>query len=361
MKKAFILVVSIILLFTGFSKAQNSSDQPVVPGEWIKSWLMIGPFPLQESKDPLKIGEHLPGFDTDFLKSKGGESNLKIKEGNVVRYKGGSAKCFVYTSPDSVINLDAAISRNAPVAGYAYKEVDLTDPKMMFVSFGSREGGSLWVNGAKVWDYQPQRNLLPDNDMIPVSLKAGKNTLLFKIERRRTNWLFMARLLPFSAESLVRGGEIFKMTTDDNGDALLASRFMAPVLQQLIKNIDLEVINDQDKVVLKEQNKEDYLGKLNIETAAFQPYKAKFIVRLTNGETLRQDLPFSAGTRSEYTLFSNGKTRYRIALDANASESEKWAANELQHWLSEISGAYFPIQTMGQQRFRGSADHHWIQ
>jgi hypothetical protein len=354
MKKHLLSIVCLFSLLIGMVNAQNNPASQVVPGEWIKSWLLIGPFPLSESKDPLKIGDHLPGFDTDFLKAKGGESNLKIKDGDVVKYPKGSAKCFIYNSPDSVVNLDVAISRNAPVAGYAYTELDLSEPKMMFVSFGSREGGSLWVNGAKVWDYQPQRNLVPDNDMIPVNLKAGKNSVLFKVERRRTNWLFMARMLPFSAKALVKSGDVFKMTTNENGDAILASRFMPPVLQQLIRKVDLEVVSDQKKTVLKEQDKKDYPGKLNLDLSVFQPYKASMSITLNNGETTREELPFSAGKRSEYVLFSNGKTRYRIALDGNASESEKWAANELQHWLSEISGTYFPIQTLGQQRFRGS-------
>jgi hypothetical protein len=50
----------------------------------------------------------------------------------------------------------------------------------------------------------------------------------------------------------------------------------------------------------------------------------------------------------EYILFSDMKTNYRIALDGKASESEQWAAFELQHWLNEISGIYFPIQYLDQ-------------
>lgn len=36
---------------------------------------------------------------------------------------------------------------------------------------------------------------------------------------------------------------------------------------------------------------------------------------------------------------------YRIELNADASESEKWAAKELQHWLYEISGEYVALTT----------------
>lgn len=352
MKKQLILIISLIIITAGITRAQNVPVHPVVAGEWIKSWMLIGPFTIEVSKDPSKAGEHLPGFETDFLKSKGGEANLKINAGDVIKYAKGTAKCMIYDSPDSIINLDKAISRNAPAVGYAYTELEVKEPKMWFVSFGTREGGSLWVNGVQVWDYQPQRSLLPDNDMIPVSLKAGKNSLLFKVERRGTNWMFFARMKPFSGATLTNGGEVFRMTTNENGDAILASRFRTPVLQQFIKNLDVEVLNDRNKVVLKEQNLKEYPGKLNLNSHVYQPYKASLTINLTNGETVKQDLSFSAGKHIEYVLFSDRKSKYRIALASNASESEQWAATELQHWLSEISGAYFPIETLD-KRFRG--------
>jgi hypothetical protein len=55
---------------------------------------------------------------------------------------------------------------------------------------------------------------------------------------------------------------------------------------------------------------------------------------------------------TRYTLFSDKSTIYRIALSNNASESERWAAKDLQHWLKEISGADFLIQPV-EQAFNG--------
>ncbi len=45
-----------------------------------------------------------------------------------------------------------------------------------------------------------------------------------------------------------------------------------------------------------------------------------------------------------YTLASGKASAYRIAVGPLASESEKWAAHELQHWIREISGADLPVQ-----------------
>lgn len=52
---------------------------------------------------------------------------------------------------------------------------------------------------------------------------------------------------------------------------------------------------------------------------------------------------YAAESSGEYTLFDQGRTAYRIIIGGNASESERWAAQELRHWLREISGADFVI------------------
>ena len=42
-------------------------------------------------------------------------------------------------------------------------------------------------------------------------------------------------------------------------------------------------------------------------------------------------------------LFSNGSSEYSIVVDPAAGESVQYAACELQHWISEVSGATLPI------------------
>jgi hypothetical protein len=48
--------------------------------------------------------------------------------------------------------------------------------------------------------------------------------------------------------------------------------------------------------------------------------------------------------REQYILASGKKSSYRIVIDPKASESEKWAAVELQYWLKEITGAELPVR-----------------
>lgn len=42
-------------------------------------------------------------------------------------------------------------------------------------------------------------------------------------------------------------------------------------------------------------------------------------------------------------LFQNGKSEYSIVFSDEASETERYAAQELQHWIAEVSGVELPI------------------
>ena len=62
-----------------------------------------------------------------------------------------------------------------------------------------------------------------------------------------------------------------------------------------------------------------------------------------------KSVPLKGQVQPKHEKLINDKVSdYRIALNNKASDSEQWAAKELQHWLNEISGEYFPIQTLDQ-------------
>src|SRR5680860_494762 len=60
---------------------------------------------------------------------------------------------------------------------------------------------------------------------------------------------------------------------------------------------------------------------------------------------------YNESTEQEYVLFSDMTTPYSIAVSESASSSELWAARELQHWLTEVSRAYFRIVEYSSQDF----------
>jgi Domain of unknown function (DUF4838) len=343
MYRRIFLIIIIILFFKPTADSQKIPEQKVIPREWIKSWLICGPIPLQKQNDPSLSYDHNVGFKTDFLKNAGGENNLHVKAGDIVKFKNGSAKWKLYNSPDSVIDLEKVIAQKDYVLAYAYTEIQADQAGVWFISLGTDDGGSLWVNGVNIWDSFIPRSISVDDDIIPILLNKGNNTILLKSEQWEWHWGFCVRLLPFPANELLEKYSLFTLTTGLDGVPLITSTFGTPILQYLVQSLDIEIVDHQQNVVFNQQRNNDFCGKINLSSDKFQAYNATLSISLKNGEFKQQKVLFFAGKRIDYTLFSEGKSDYRIALSTNASESEKWAASELQHWVKEISGIEIPI------------------
>lgn len=343
-----ILIVLVVLISNAVTQGQQINSPKISEGKWIKSWLLCGPIHLKEPKNEADAWDHLVGFNTDYLKKFGGEENLKIKVGSKVKYEGGTATWKLWNANDSIIDLCAALSKESPVLAYAYTEVFAEEEKTMFVAFGTNDGGKLWINGMNIWDYPGQRGVSADNDLIPVFLKKGKNTILLKVEQRGNKWGFCMRFLPFSVKKMAERGQLFRITPKPDGTVALASEYSSPVLERLLKSVTLNVISNQGKTILTETRTSGFCAQLSLNQENYRKYEAKLQIQLQTGETINQKLSFFAGKREVYTLFADQKSSYRIAIDAQASESEKWAAKELQHWLKQAGGAELPIQDLSQ-------------
>jgi hypothetical protein len=347
MIRNFAKFVLVTMLFVTYAKAQTVTVQNVTNKKWIKSWLLCGPFQLEKLNDPAKAWDHLNGFEKDLLGQSGGETNLTLNSGAKVLDGQKQLKWINHTSKDSAVDLRALLSRDSPVFAYAYTEVYSATQEMKFIALGTNDGGSLWFNDTKVWDYPSERGLKADNDLVPVLLKKGKNKLLLKVEQRGNRWEFCVRFLPFSTKQFTQG-DFFRVDANGNGEPVISSRYTSSVLNGLVKKVSVSIKNGRGETVYTGERYGNYEGVLDIKSADYQSYKVIFDVYLKSGETAVREQDFFAGKRIEYSLFQNKKTGYRIALDKNASESEQWAATELQKWLKEISGIEFTIGDLSQ-------------
>ena len=345
MSRKLIITLLVALFFYGAVFSQKLSPKPVVLGQWLKSWMLYGPIMLTEPVSPSDPNIHLEGFDTDFLSATGGEDHVIIKGANLAKYSSGNTSWKNYHSPDSIINLKKTISQNNPALAYAYTEIISDEAKMVQLSFGTDDGGAIWLNGIKVWDRPEDRGVVPDIDMVVVALKKGVNTLLMKIENRTEDWGFCARFLPFKNSDLAN---MLTITTDANGNASIISTYTAAAINQLVMSTDIQVFTQEGKLIYNEKRSSKVDGKLKFGTDQFRSYYANLDILLRNGKHVKSKLNFSAGKKENYTLFSDATSTYRIAVGKESSESENWAAKELQHWLKEISGVELPIQEIGQ-------------
>ncbi len=332
-----------MLASLGSRSANTVKPQTIVPDQFVKSWLLLGPIPLQLQPDPDKSYDHLPGFNSDYLQKYGGEKNLSIKAGDVVRLGKGPVTWKNYQSPDSIVDLTAAISKSYPVFAYAYTEVEAANEGVQMIGLGSNDGVQLFVNGVPVFDYPASRGIKIDGDLVPVLLKKGRNTLLLKIEQHGNKWGFCLRFHRFSASEALNSGDLFKIWAGETGVASVVSSYQPEVLNNLIQKIRIDITDTRGSEILKEERSSSFCNPLKIPSASYQPYIASLTVQLKSGGTLQRKIEFTAGKLIEYPLFSNGKSDYRISVASIASESEKWAAKELQHWIKEIGGAELAI------------------
>ena len=351
--KLLLPFISLFLLISFPGESQNSIvPQKIIPGQFVKSWLLLGPIPLQVQKDQAKAWEHLPGFNTDYLLKQGGENNLSVKAGDVVKLPNGSVAWKYVQTPDSIVDLVAAVSKSFPVFAYAYTEVEAAKAGVQMIGIGSNDGVKLLVNGADCFDYPASRPVKIDGNLVPVFLKKGKNTLLLKIEQHGNKWGFCLRFHDFSPEEALERGDLFKVWANESGEASVVSSYQQEVLNNLVQKLSITITDIHGAEILTEERSASFCNPLEIPSSSYQPYYANLRVQLKSGQTLQRKIEFTAGKRTEYALFSHGKSDYRITLAADASESEKWASKEMQHWLKEISGfelAIFPYN----QNFKG--------
>lgn len=339
--KLILLLIFYLFISPEFLIAQS---QKLQLNEWITNWNLLGPLPLGKSSNELI---HLPGFEKDFLSRHGGEQNPKIKTGKTVKVSNVKLKWIDFSSDEIIISLDKAISTKSNVAAYAYKEIFVEKEGAFIVSFGTNDGGRLWINGKEVWDYGVARGCKPDDDQIPVFLKKGINKILLKVEEKGNSWQFCMRILPFNIDVFIEKENLFKVVSLPEGKSELRFSLSESVINYLFRSVQLEITtNEKDPRLVwsgKWTNKRKM--ELPIPSSIFNKYTLKIIAERQDDEEWIQKIVFQSGKKIDYTLFENQKTYYRIIVGNDASESEQWAANELQKYLKELSGVEFRIDT----------------
>jgi hypothetical protein len=82
----------------------------------------------------------------------------------------------------------------ANVLCYARTEVMAPRDTVVEMSIGSNDGAKVWINGKEVYSvHPPGGRSASQHDQLQVNLKAGKNTVLVKVENIGLNWqLYLA-------------------------------------------------------------------------------------------------------------------------------------------------------------------------
>ncbi len=310
--------------------------------DYLKTWLICGPFPNPETPDGRINVEDLPGFNTDYLKAHGGETNLKVQPGQVEKYDDGQAAWFQYTSDEPAIDLDKTIGDLNHVLAYACCYVEANQDGYHLMSLGSNDGIRVWVNGNEVWKFAGGRTVQLDDDLVPIHLKKGKNQILLKIENSEGQWGYALRILPFSGERF-SNKRFFEVKLD--GEKRIVPKKRENFLNRLFKRVEfrLKPATGKPGVVWSDMWPSVQPIIIDVDADRYREYTLQVDRYFIDDSHDFYSMLTGLGTVQRHMLFENGKTDFIIVVGEDASDSEKWAADELQHWLKEASGAHFPI------------------
>ncbi|MYB66195.1 tetratricopeptide repeat protein, partial [Candidatus Poribacteria bacterium] len=154
-----------------------------------KAWLILGPFDNTAGI----------GYDMEYIPEDTGEIDLTEK------YEGVDEQINWKKLNDDVLDgfIDLGHNINWRVS-YAYATVTSPDKREVFFRFSSDDQGKIWLNGKKVFADAAAQQAILDRNTIPVTLKAGKNTILVKVCNEEIAWGFYLRITDADGKPIVK-------------------------------------------------------------------------------------------------------------------------------------------------------------
>jgi len=207
LRKIAVVLFALAWAVVGCVAAQTGEEVTAgaTPSEdFIRTWLICGPFPNPPNK-PAKPGhphvyDHTPpcvGLDTDYLVEHGGEEKIVPVAGMThTKEDGTTVKWVDHTSPVNKVVFRRTIARTPNHVAYAYTEIEVDKPGPYLMTLGSDDGVCVWLNGQQVQYKLCLSKIYEDDDLIPVTLKKGKNRILVKVEQGWGGWGFVLRFVP---------------------------------------------------------------------------------------------------------------------------------------------------------------------
>ena len=126
-------------------------------------------------------GEQMSAFTTNWFDAEGAGS-LEPEAGQPVRVSGGILEWEALSGELGLIDLQEGLGELEYTIGYAWIDFEVPQEMPAWLGIGSDDGIKLWHNGELVHDKRVHRTSRIDDDIVPLKLAAGHNTLLVKIQ-----------------------------------------------------------------------------------------------------------------------------------------------------------------------------------
>jgi hypothetical protein len=166
----------------------------LVPGEFMKKWLVLGPLPYPVQQDiwfASEEGQRM-AFDTDTIDPVNFTSSVTFDNGD----RQLSAEWSLLKSESYAIDLKQLdVGKNDFQIAYLWSQIETTEDREAILGIGSDDGIKVWLNGELVHENWLYRGVVADNDLVHVRFKKGKNQLVLKVQNALGPWGFCCRLL----------------------------------------------------------------------------------------------------------------------------------------------------------------------
>ena len=187
--------ICLFCIVASTAHAQNDVSTHPVDGQFIKEWLVLGPFFPRD-------------LDTDFLAPAGGEADIDPREGDTIITSDNRTLVWKrYTTKRLGIDLLDAVGNHQNAVAYAFCHLESDIAETVEIRFGSDNGGSVWFNGKRVSHQPGSRGLVLDQDRFLVEMLAGTNRCLVKVSQYALSWGFAIRTAPDAAWEEMSSGE----------------------------------------------------------------------------------------------------------------------------------------------------------
>jgi hypothetical protein len=156
----------------------------------IPVWSIAGPFP---NTSLLTHGPGCFGYFTDFLADSGGEGGCIPNEGDAVIVEKGGTIYWQTAFTDMTGHLDFIetfeIDKETPGVAYSFCRLQSPVAADAVLKVSSNDGVRVWFNGVMVHENHVGRTVDEGGiDVVPVSLQAGPNTILVKVDQGLGGW-----------------------------------------------------------------------------------------------------------------------------------------------------------------------------
>ena len=143
------------------------------------AWLTLGPFNNTGGI----------GYDTAYIP----EDTTQVD--TTEKYDGIDGQISWQKSTDDTLNGYINLEENLDWGvAYAFATVISPDERKVQFRFDSDDQGKIWLNGKEVFAHTRTYSAEIDRDIVPVTLKPGKNSILVKVCKEEEGWGFYLRI-----------------------------------------------------------------------------------------------------------------------------------------------------------------------